>query len=113
MKTRIEQAFDDFARPLENTDKESFQVIDRHKKKIDYELNHMTERLLATHKKRHDMVRGQIGRTASFLFPEGNFQERVLSPIYFVNKFGPNIFQNMEIELDLNSFGHQLIEVEP
>jgi uncharacterized protein YllA (UPF0747 family) len=78
---------------------------------LDQELNHLNKKLFTTHKKRNDTAVGQVKRAANFLFPQGKFQERVISPVYFANKFGPDIFKRLEENLDIDSVDHQLADL--
>jgi len=101
----------DLSVSLKDNDPESFQAIEHSLKRLDHEINHLYKRLFAAHKKRHDTAVGQVKRAAGFLFPQGKFQERVISPVYFANKFGPDVFKLLEENLDIESFDHQLVEL--
>jgi bacillithiol biosynthesis cysteine-adding enzyme BshC len=45
-------------------------------------------------------------------FPEGQPQERYISIVYFLNKFGPEIFQELYHGLSYDSFQHQILAVQ-
>lgn len=118
IETQEESIRDETKRPLKELseslkkeDPESFQVVEHSLKRIDHELNHLYKRLFATHKKRHDTAIGQIRRVANFLFPQGKFQERIISPVYYADKFGPDIFKKVEEKLDIDSIDHQLVDL--
>ncbi len=111
LRSQIEKPLLDLLKSLGSSDPESGQAIERTRKRIDHELNHLSRKLFAAHKKRHETVKGQIYRAAKFLFPDGKFQERVLSPVYFANKFGPGICKEIESKLDIDSVDHQIIEI--
>jgi len=100
----------DLSVSLKDKDPESYQAIEHSLKRLDHEMNHLYKRLFAAHKKRHDTAIGQVKRAASFLFPQGKFQERIVSPVYFANKFGPDIFKRLEEKLDIDTVDHQLVE---
>jgi bacillithiol biosynthesis cysteine-adding enzyme BshC len=111
IRDEIKRPLQELSLSFKDGDPESFQVIEHSLKRLDQELNHLYKRLFAAHKKRHDTAIGQITRVANFLFPRGKFQERVLSPVYFANKFGPDFFRILEARLDIDSFGHQLVDL--
>ena len=111
LRSEIEKPLRDLLKSLENSDSESGQAIEYTRKRIDHELNHLSKKLFTAHKKRHETVKGQIYRAANFLFPDGKFQERVLSPVYYANKFGPGVFKEIESVLDIDSVDHQIIEI--
>jgi bacillithiol biosynthesis cysteine-adding enzyme BshC len=96
---------------LKDKDPESFQVVEHSLKRLDQELNHLFNKLFTTHKKRNDTAVGQVKRAANFLFPLGKFQERVVSPVYFANKFGLDVFKRLEENLDIDSVDHQLVKL--
>ena len=112
LKTEIEKSLSDFAEPLKVSDLESYQAIDHVRRKIDHELNILNKKLSQAHKKKNEEARQRIQRAASFLLPNGKFQERVLSPIYFVDKFGPGIIDWLEDKLNIESVGHQMLEID-
>ena len=111
LRTLIERPLHELAISADNIDKESADALEYTRKRIDHELNHLSKKLLRAHKKRHENIINQARRMAAFLFPMGKFQERVLSPIYFMNKYGLDIFTGIEQKLDIECIGHQLIEV--
>ena len=118
IESRAESIRDEIKKPLkelsdslEDKDSESFQAIEHSLKRLDQELNHLYKRLFAAHKKRHDTAIGQVKRVANFLFPQGKFQERIVSPVYFANKFGPDVFKRLEGKLDIDSVNHQLVDI--
>ena len=111
LRSEIDKPLRDLLKSLENSDSESGQAIEHTRKRIDHEMNHLSKKLFTAHKKRHETVKGQIHRAAKFLFPVSKFQERVLSPVYFANKFGPGIFKEIESKLDIDSVDHQIIEI--
>jgi bacillithiol synthase len=112
LRLQIEGPLIALADSVKSKDMESYQALDHTRRKIDHELNHLSKKLFMAHKKKHDEARLRIHKVAAFLLPCGNFQERVLTPIYFVNKFGPDIFKKLERQLDLDSTAHQLVEIE-
>jgi len=111
VRNETKRPLKELSESLKDKDPESFQVIEQSLKRMDQELNHLYKKLFTTHKKRHDTAIGQIRRAASFLFPQGIFQERTVSPVYFANKFGPHIFRRLEEKLDIDSVDHQLVEI--
>jgi bacillithiol biosynthesis cysteine-adding enzyme BshC len=111
IRGNVERPLKELSESFKDKDPESYQALEHTRKRIDHELNHLFRKLTSTNKKRHDTVVGQIKKSADFLFPTGKFQERVLSPVYFVNKFGPDVFKKLEEGLDIDSVDHQLVEL--
>jgi bacillithiol biosynthesis cysteine-adding enzyme BshC len=111
LRAQIEKPLDDLGLSLKRHDPDSFQAIEHVKRRIDHELNHLSQKLFQAHKKKHDEARQRIYRVAAHLLPCGTYQERVITPIYFTNKYGPEIFKWLDSNLDLDTTGHQLLEI--
>lgn len=112
LRPLLEKPLADLARSVEKSDHESFLSIDHARRRIDHELNHLSKKLLAAHRKKHDDARKRVYKIAAFLLPCGKYQERILSPVYFANKFGPDIFERLEAGLSIDSNGHQMVDIE-
>ncbi|OGC91023.1 MAG: bacillithiol biosynthesis cysteine-adding enzyme BshC [candidate division Zixibacteria bacterium RBG_16_53_22] len=111
LRTKMEEPLAKLAEEVKKTDLESYQAIDHTRRRIDHELNHLSKKLFMAHKKKHEDARKRIYKVAAFLLPGGKFQERVLSPVYFANKFGPDLLKGIEAKLQLDSRAHQLVEI--
>ena len=107
----IKDDLDKFARKLEKSDPEGYRHIVNFKKHVDYELQQLQKKLKASNKKRHDELTDQIRKANAFLFPDGNLQERVLSPVYFANKFGPDLFNKIYEAIDVERPVHTVLEL--
>jgi uncharacterized protein YllA (UPF0747 family) len=112
LRGRIEEPLLRLAEEVKQSDLESYQAIDHTRRRLEHELNHLSKKLFMAHKKRHDDARKRIYKVAAFLLPCGKYQERVLSPVYFANKFGPNVFGRLETKLRLDSRAHQVVEID-
>jgi bacillithiol biosynthesis cysteine-adding enzyme BshC len=111
LRSGIENPLRSLGESIKSRDLESFQALEHARRKIDHELNHLSKKLFMAHKKQHDEVNRRVHKAAAFLLPCGKYQERILTPIYFTDKFGPNIFKWLAEQLDLDSTGHQLLEI--
>jgi bacillithiol synthase len=112
LRENIEKPLTELGTSVKRHDPESFQAIEHTRRRIDHELNHLSKKLFQAHKQKHEEARNRVYKVASHLLPCGNFQERVLSPIYFMNKYGPDIFTWLERQLDIESVAHQLLEID-
>lgn len=83
------------------------KVYDR----IDQSLNILKDKTKEAQKKKHESTIRQLNKASNILFPNGNFQERELSFIYFAHKYGMDIIKWMFNELAINRFEHQIIEL--
>jgi bacillithiol biosynthesis cysteine-adding enzyme BshC len=113
LRDKIEKMIAAIAANVKEKDLESYQALDYARRRILHELNHLSKKLFMAHKKKHEDVSQRVRKVAAFVLPCNKFQERVLSPAYLANKFGPDIFERIEKKLDINSTAHQLAEIEP
>ncbi|MDE3057256.1 MAG: bacillithiol biosynthesis cysteine-adding enzyme BshC [Bacteroidota bacterium] len=79
--------------------------------KIDSYLNVLKDKTLKAQLQRQEVSVRQVQRAALVLRPNDNFQERVLSVTYFLNKYGPDFVKWLSGELAIDRFQHQIIEL--
>ncbi|MCP4583589.1 MAG: bacillithiol biosynthesis cysteine-adding enzyme BshC [candidate division Zixibacteria bacterium] len=107
----LKQDLEKYANDLIDSDPDGYRHLMNFKKHVDYELKQLQKKLKSSNKKRHDALTDQIRRVHAFLFPDCNLQERVLSPLYFVNKFGPDIFRRIYDNLEVDRPVHSILEL--
>jgi bacillithiol synthase len=56
----------------------------------------------AADKRRHQTVRDQLSKALTALLPDGELQERVISPLYFLNKYGPQVMDGLMASIRAN-----------
>lgn len=89
---------------------ESFtKNLERVQSRFDYEMKNLKAKTFQAHKKMNQDAKDQLERAHLFLFPTGRLQERVLSPVYFLNKYGPEFIETLHEALEVNSSEHRLI----
>jgi len=108
-KIKIHQALHEMKFGLVEVDATLQGALKTFQSKIDTHMEVLREKSLSAQKRRNETVVRQIQRAASGLLPNGNLQERELSLLYFMNKYGPDIVHWLMDELDITGFKHQLI----
>jgi bacillithiol synthase len=111
IRTDIHQRLTNLGDNLKQADPDGYQIAANFSKKIDFDFGEFQKKLKAANKKRHDDLITQIKRTRDFIFPANSLQERVISPVYFANKFGPKIFDEIYKTLDIHQANHMVMEV--
>lgn len=81
---------------------------------FEHELDKLKARVYRAIKNQHDTQLKRIERIKISLFPGNSLQERAVSPIYFMNKYGPQIWDDLlyameQEELDLGK--HHIIKL--
>lgn len=121
----IEQVFGEWKEKLDAAAEKPLQVINEIDPTLDgtvgktvagfsNELDKLKGRVYRSIKKQEEIQINRIEKIKVNLFPDGGLQERSVSPIYFMNKYGLDIWKNLlnelqESELDLSK--HHLIEL--
>ena len=98
-----------YADHIKDSDPDGYRHIMNFKKHIDFEIKSLQKKLKSSNKKRHDELTEQIRRAYAFLFPDGNLQERVISPLYYADKFGPAIFREIYANLEVEKTVHSVL----
>lgn len=121
----LEKVFDEWKEKLEEAAERPLKVIDNIDPTLDgtvgktvagfeNELNKLKGKVYRSIKQQEETQLKRIEKIKVNLFPDGGFQERSISPIYFMNKYGTDIWHKMlkdmkEKEIDLTK--HHLIEL--
>ena len=75
------------------------------------DLNRFKEQIIKAQKRRFDHDRRRIEKVHTHLFPDGKLQERAISPLHFLNKYGLDFFKTLMPEVSLDTTMHQVIHL--
>jgi len=78
--------------------------------KIDVNIGVLREKAVAAQKRRNETAVRQIEKAASGLLPAGSLQERELSPVYYMNKYGMGLGAWLTDRIDVAGFKHQILQ---
>lgn len=76
------------------------------------EWKRLEEKVLKAEKRRHDEDRDRLQRLQNNLFPGGKLQERSLSIIYFLNKYGSGFLGELQASIAIELREHQIVEIQ-
>jgi uncharacterized protein YllA (UPF0747 family) len=62
-------------------------------------------------KRRNETALRQLERASQALMPGGGLQERQVSAVHYLNRYGPDLVRWLESELDVFGFKHQLLYI--
>lgn len=79
--------------------------------KIDYELKELEKKVFQAHKKRNSILTSQIHKAKTNLFPDGKLQERQLSILPYLTKYGFKFIDFLYDNIDIRDRDHQLVDV--
>ncbi|GMQ82528.1 MAG: bacillithiol biosynthesis cysteine-adding enzyme BshC [Rhodothermia bacterium] len=71
----------------------------------------LKDRVVKAEKRRHDQTQNQLTRTQTSLFPESILQERCISPLYFMSKYGTDLVARLMSEIELDTTSHQVLSL--
>jgi bacillithiol biosynthesis cysteine-adding enzyme BshC len=97
--------------PLEKIDPTLIGALDNTKKKIAGLIDGLMEKAIAAQKRQHEVSLRQIDKTAHHIYPNGDFQERQLNVLHFLNKYGMEFLRWLYSEVSIETFKHQLIKL--
>jgi len=86
-------------------------ALENTRAKLESHLVALKEKVSEAQKKKHEIALRQIEKVINSLFPMGNFQERELSIIHFINKHGFELPGFLLAELEIDQFKHQIIRL--
>ncbi|MEX1054661.1 MAG: bacillithiol biosynthesis cysteine-adding enzyme BshC [Rhodothermales bacterium] len=73
------------------------------------EFEKLKAKVVRAEKHSHDEVRDQLQKAQANLFPAGVFQERALSILYFLNKYGIEFLDELRMALSTDTTEHQVV----
>ncbi len=79
--------------------------------KIDHVLERLQDRIVRAEKRQRGDDRDRLARAASALFPGGKPQERVMSPLYYLNRYGLDFFTRLVDAAPLDTSRHHVLTV--
>jgi bacillithiol biosynthesis cysteine-adding enzyme BshC len=83
--------------------------LDNTTAKIRQALSVLRDKTMAAQQRKHETAVRQLDRGVQSLLPNGELQERELSIVYFMNKYGPDVVGWILHELEIDGFKHQLL----
>jgi bacillithiol biosynthesis cysteine-adding enzyme BshC len=79
--------------------------------KMEHDLRGLQNKMIHAAKKRDETLRRQFSRAQAQVFPLGHPQERTLSALYFLNRYGPAVIDRLFEELPLDMGQHWVITI--
>jgi bacillithiol biosynthesis cysteine-adding enzyme BshC len=79
------------------------------REKIESTVHVLKEKAAEAQQRKHEISLRQIQKVQNALLPSGNFQERELNVLYFMNKYGLDFPEWLKTELHFDKFQHQFL----
>ncbi len=122
MQGNLDEAFDEAARclgeavdhvraPLREVDGTLAKAADAAQKALTDELARLRAKGVRAEKKKQDMVRTRLEKAQGNVYPNGVLQERELSVLHFLNKYGMGFMDMLRETLDTDTAEHQVVRL--
>jgi bacillithiol biosynthesis cysteine-adding enzyme BshC len=96
---------------LEKVDRTLVKSAEATRSALMNELTALKSRVVRAEKRSQDEVREQLGKAAVNLYPGGRLQERTLSILYFLNKYGLHLIDDLRAAISPDTTEHQIVEL--
>ncbi len=107
----LNKIFYDMRNMTVKVDQTLLNAVDNMKEKTKQNLEHFKSKLINAQAKKSETTTTQIDKVTNNVYPNHNLQERVISVIYFLNKYDDSFIKKLFHEIDVKNFNHQVIEV--
>ncbi|HTY37748.1 MAG TPA: bacillithiol biosynthesis cysteine-adding enzyme BshC [Bacteroidota bacterium] len=107
----VQEAFDSIAPVLQKIDPTLSGALENVSRKTTMNIEGLKERAVAAQMRQHEVSLKQIDKVSNLVYPKGNFQERELNIVYFLNKYGLEFLRWLYGELRIDLFKHQVIRL--
>ncbi len=105
----IHDALNELRFGLKEIDQTLLGILDGVVGKIDTNIGVLKDKSVAAQKRRNEVAVRQIEKAAQGLLPNGSLQERELSILNYLNKYGPDLVGWLVQKLEIDGFKHQVL----
>jgi bacillithiol synthase len=79
--------------------------------RMEHDLRSLQSKVIQAAKRRDETLRRQFTRAQALIFPSGHPQERTLSVVFFLNRYGPALVDHLLQELPLEMGQHWILTI--
>ena len=107
----VHQAINTIKPAVEQVDRTLIGTAEATRAALQNEMEDLKSRVIRAEKRNHDEVRAQLQKAHANLFPQGKLQERLISAVYFLNKYSFDLVDQLRTQLSLRTTTHQIVEL--
>jgi uncharacterized protein YllA (UPF0747 family) len=122
MEVDIDEIFQDAMRPIHesiNDLKPQVEAVDRTltqsteatRATLIEAMNELKHKVVKAEKRQKDEVRAQLEKAHANLRPGGTLQERTVNVLYYLNKYSPQLLDDLREVLSTNTAHHQVVSL--
>lgn len=110
-KRHIHEAVNDLQPFLQEVDRTLVKSAEATRTALIKEFDRFRHRVLKAEKRNHEQVRAKLAKAQTNLFPDGKPQERTMSVLYFLSKYGVDFIDQLGESLSAETNAHQILSV--
>jgi uncharacterized protein YllA (UPF0747 family) len=107
----LHQAINDLKPSVEQVDQTLVKAAEGTRAALLKEMEKFKTRVVRAEKQNQEQVCTQLEKAKINLYPGDGLQERTLSALYFLNKYGLDLFKRLETDFSPDTSAHQVIEL--
>jgi uncharacterized protein YllA (UPF0747 family) len=107
----LHQAINDLKPSVEQVDQTLVKAAEGTRAALLKEMEKFKARVVRAEKQNQEQVCTQLEKAKINLYPGDGLQERTLSALYFLNKYGLDLFKRLETDFSPDTSAHQVIEL--
>ena len=107
----LQDAVDSVKPTVENIDPSLGKATEATRVALLSEWTKLKERTIKAEKRKQNLMRERLGKAQSNLYPNNSLQERIISPLYFFNKYGIDLVKRFTEEIKLDTTSHQIFSL--
>ena len=111
LEQEIQQRLYELEAPLKAVDQTLAEALKTTQQKVLYQLNHLRTKFVLAESRHHEVLKRQIEKAFSLLYPLKTLQERRLNIFYFLSRYGMDFLAELFEEINLNDPGHRLLQL--
>ncbi len=112
LETTIKENINEARFAIQQIDPTLNGTVDGTLQKFLQQLEVLKQKTQKAQQQKEEISLKQIRKASLHIFPNGNFQEREISLIHYLNKYGVDFVKWISHEIALDKFQHQLISIE-
>ena len=107
----VHEAINTLKPSVEKVDRTLVRSAEATRAVLQKEMNELKQRVVRAEKRNQEEVRDQLRKAHDNLFPTGTPQERVVSVLYFLNKYSPDLLAELRQTLSVDTTAHQVVSI--
>jgi bacillithiol synthase len=111
VKEKLNRELENIKQKMISVDPTMESIFNKTSEKILGQVDFLEQKTLKAKEQKEQSMVSHLNQIHAAFFPDGYPQERYLTFVYYLNKFGPDIFNTIYDKSQLENFDHQIVEI--